>query len=77
MQAIAATGKVDENGVLHLDQPLQLKDSEVKVLILVPESELSEEAWLGSIAANPVFGFLADEEEDLYSLDDGQAFEVT
>ena len=35
-------------------------------------TDISEKEWLQSVATNPVFDFLADADEDIYSLSDGQ-----
>ena len=35
-------------------------------------TDISEKEWLQSVAMNPVFDFLADADEDIYSLSDGQ-----
>jgi hypothetical protein len=34
--------------------------------------ELEQQEWLKMAATNPVFGFLNDPEEDIYTLEDGQ-----
>lgn len=38
--------------------------------------ENDEEIWLNSISKNPVFDFLNDPAEDIYSLDDGEAIKT-
>ena len=35
-------------------------------------TDISEKEWLQSVATNPVFDFLADE-DDVYTLSDGQS----
>lgn len=75
MKAIEIAGKIDERGVLQLDHPLRLHNKQVKVIILIPEEvdEMEEDDWwLRAIMSNPAFDFLADEEEDIYTLDDGE-----
>lgn len=34
--------------------------------------ELEQQEWLKMAATNPVFGFLNDPEEDIYTLEDGR-----
>ncbi len=34
--------------------------------------EIDESEWLKAAASNPVFAFLNDPEEDIYTLDDGK-----
>ena len=49
--------------------------SSVRVLILMDEdTEVDEATWLRAAAGNPAFAFLADPEEDIYSLEDGSPF---
>jgi hypothetical protein len=44
---------------------------------MVPISEeLTEEEWLQAGAQNPAFDFLADPEEDIYTLEDGKPFQL-
>ncbi|MGB3790823.1 MAG: hypothetical protein WA949_22640 [Phormidesmis sp.] len=73
-QAIEATGMIDSQGYLQLDQPLSnAKDQRVRVIVLLAEDDtISEQDWLKAAATNPVFAFLADAEEDIYTLNDGK-----
>ncbi|MEY3867664.1 MAG: hypothetical protein RLZZ338_1555 [Cyanobacteriota bacterium] len=74
MKAIEVTATVDEQGQLHLDQPLKVtKSGRVRALLLFPEDdEIEEMEWLKAAASNPVFAFLHDPEEDIYTLEDGK-----
>jgi hypothetical protein len=76
-RAIETTGTVDPQGRITLDHPVAgLEKGRVRVIILLPggeEQEPSESEWLRAAGRNPVFAFLADE-EDLYSLEDGRPF---
>jgi hypothetical protein len=74
MKAIEVTATVDEQGQLHLDQPLKVtKSGRVRALLLFPEDdEIDEMEWLKAAASNPVFAFLHDPEEDIYTLEDGK-----
>ncbi len=75
MKAIETTGKIDKEGVLHLDTPLELKEQTVKVIVLIPEEvEIEEQEWLKAISHNSAFDFLHEEKEDIYSLSDGKPF---
>lgn len=76
MQAIETTGRVDEQGRLHLDQPLVAPHhGRVRVIVLfAPDAEVDERAWLQAATCNPAFDFLKDPEEDLYTADEGQPF---
>lgn len=74
MKAVEVTGTVNEKGELHLDQPLAVtKSGCVRVILLFPEpEEIDEHEWLKAAANNPVFAFLHDPEEDIYTLEDGK-----
>jgi hypothetical protein len=76
VNAIETTGIVDEQHQLRLDQPLPLPEqSRVRVIVLIPEVEdISEAAWTKAASTNPVFDFLKDDSEDVYSTSDGKAF---
>lgn len=75
MRAIEATGKVDNQGNLQLDQPLSTAtDQRVRVIVLLaePDSDIDAREWREAAAKNPSFAFLQDPEEDIYTLNDGQ-----
>jgi hypothetical protein len=76
MKAIETTGQIDNNGILHLAEPLTAKDKRVKVIVLVPESidDEDESLWLKVLNKNPAFSFLEDPAEDIYSIKDGKPF---
>ncbi|MFQ5864893.1 MAG: hypothetical protein ACE5IW_06665, partial [bacterium] len=63
------TGTIDEKHQLILDKPIPLVGkSKVRIIILFPdESDIDERAWLRSVSANPVFDFLKEPEEDIYT----------
>ena len=75
MQAIERSGKIDKNGKLLLDAPLDVTDARVKVIVLIPETDkFPDEQWLQGIKHNKAFDFLDDPAEDIYSGSDGEAF---
>lgn len=77
LKAIETTGKIDKKGFLRLDVPLIVREKKVKVIVLFSENieEAEEEkVWLKAISQNPSFDFLKDEEENIYSISDGQPF---
>ena len=73
LTAIELTGQIDENNILHLDDPLPLSGPKrVRVIVLyATDDELNEADWLKAAMKNPAFDFLNDPEEDIYSLTDG------
>jgi hypothetical protein len=77
LKALELMGTVDEQGQLHLDQPLPMAGpSQVRVIILIPEeTDLDEREWLRTAAMNPAFDFLKEPEEDIYTLADGKPFD--
>lgn len=76
MNAIEATGIVDAEHQLRLDEPLPIPgESRVRVIVLVPDVEdISEAAWTKAASASPVFDFLKDAAEDVYTAADGKPF---
>ncbi|WP_192822325.1 hypothetical protein [Rufibacter sp. LB8] len=75
MRAIEATGKIDKQGNLRLDNPLLMREKNVKVIILLSDEEEQEEKlWMKAMATNPAFDFLHEAEEDIYKLTDGKPF---
>ncbi len=76
MTAIEMTGIVDEQRRLRLDGILPVHGPvRVRVLVLYPLGEEEDEMeWLQAAAHNPVFAFLSNPEEDIYTLTDGEPF---
>ncbi|WP_121970776.1 hypothetical protein [Leptolyngbya sp. BC1307] len=76
MRAIEATGKVDDQGRLQLDQRLNTAtDQRVRVIVLLaepPDGDIDEQEWREAAAKNPSFAFLQDAEEDIYTLNNGR-----
>ena len=77
MKAIEITTKTDKTGHLKINYPMNKRDSDVRIIILVDEKndELDEEElWMNSISSNPAFDFLKNSNENIYSLTDGEPF---
>ncbi|MBN1666485.1 MAG: hypothetical protein JW862_05335 [Anaerolineales bacterium] len=76
MTAIEMTGTVDEHSQLILDGSLPFSGPKrVRVIVLSPlDDEIDEILWLRAAARNPGFAFLADPDEDIYSVADGEPF---
>jgi len=73
MQAVELHGKIDNRGYLNIDLPFVTKNRDVKVIVLFPEDDfLDNQTWLSALNQNPAFDFLKDEEEDIYSINDGK-----
>ena len=73
MRAIEAFCEIDQEGRLHLQVPSGMEGQKVKVIILIPESEeLEENLWLKEVGRSESFDFLRDEEEDVYTVEDGK-----
>ena len=64
MKAIEMTGTVDEQGHLHLDEPLTVPaSSRVRIILLFPEeADIDEHEWLRGATSNSAFDFLKDPE---------------
>jgi hypothetical protein len=76
LKAIEVEGTVDEEGQLHLDEPLTtLGPGRVRVILLSPdEDDLQEREWFRAASRNSAFDFLKDAEEDIYTPTDGKPF---
>ncbi|MEZ4664180.1 MAG: hypothetical protein R2911_42160 [Caldilineaceae bacterium] len=76
LTAVELTGHIDESRQLHLDNLLPIRGPQkVRVIVLyAADDEWDEQQWLQAAARNPVFDFLNDPEEDIYSLEDGEPF---
>jgi hypothetical protein len=76
MTAIEMTGTVDEDSQLILDGTLPFAGPKrVRVIVLSTlDDEIDELNWLQAASRNPAFAFLANPEEDIYSLTDGRPF---
>jgi len=77
MKAIEITTKTDKTGHLKINYPINKKESNVRIIILVDEKNDDadeEKLWMNSISSNPAFDFLKDSNENIYSLADGEPF---
>ena len=77
MKAIEITTKTDKAGRLKSNYPMNKRESDVRIIILVDEKsdDVDEEKlWINSISSNPAFNFLKDSNENIYSLTDGEPF---
>ena len=75
LTAIETTGTISANRGIVLDEDLPLNEkSRVRVIVLFDENsdDLSEKEWLKSASNNETFDFLKDEDEDIYTLEDGK-----
>ena len=63
MKALELVGKIDSEGYIKLDKPLEIKNTIVKLILLVPEDNLIDDMiWLRAISSNPAFDFLKDDD---------------
>lgn len=73
MKAIEINGYINEKGIIQLEKIPKITNQNVKLIILYSENnEKDETQWLKSISNNPVFDFLKDEKENIYTLEDGK-----
>jgi len=71
------SGEKMSNNLLKINYPINRRESNVRIIILVDEKsedEDEEKLWLDSISTNPAFDFLKDQYEDVYTLTDGEPF---
>lgn len=76
MKAIETTATIKKDNQLLLDMPIpHHRKGKVRLIILLPdENDIDESEWQGAASANPVFDFLKDPEEDIYTDADGKPF---
>lgn len=77
LTAIEVAGIIDQHNQLHINTPLPITGPKhVRVILLYPTvDEFDENEWAQAAARNPAFDFLADPEEDIYTLADGKPFD--
>ena len=67
LHAIEATGVLETNGMVRLDEASDLPaGTRAKAILLTSEDEIGESEWLRAISRNPAFDFLRDPSEDIY-----------
>ena len=72
MKAIETVVKTDTEGILNLNYSSNMKNTDVKVILMFPEKDDEEEKlWMKAISSNPAFHFL-NEEPEIYTANDGQ-----
>lgn len=73
LTAIETMATVAANRHLLLDEDLPGNvSSKVRVIVLLGDNDLDDADWLRSAAANEVFDFLSEKEEDIYTTADGK-----
>ena len=70
MQALEIIGKIDEKGHIILSKPLEFRNKIVKIIMLIADDDdtIENEEWLAALSTNPIYDFLKDDEEDIYTL---------
>ena len=78
IKAIETTGTMDNKNRIILDEPVEKKKKKnVRVIILFTEdNDIPERDWQIAASKNPVFGFLKEPDEDIYSTKDGKPFDA-
>ncbi|HCA59415.1 MAG TPA: hypothetical protein DEP46_15710 [Blastocatellia bacterium] len=74
--AIETIGTIKGKHGLILDDSLPLGEkTRVRVIVFLDQNgdeDVDEKDWLRSAAENEAFEFLSDEDEDIYTLEDGK-----
>ena len=71
MKAIELIGDIDEQHRLHAQVPTDVPSGQVRLILLLPGEDDAGSLWADGIAAE-WSAELADPQEDIYTLDDGQ-----
>jgi len=75
MRAIEINTMTDKNGHLKINYPINKKESNVRLIILVDDSnDDDDKLWMKAVTSNPAFDFLNEPTENIYSLTDGEPF---
>lgn len=76
MEAIRKIVQFDNEGNLNisLGKAFGQKKAEVIFLLEPDYGDITEEEWLRGLSSNPVFDFLKDPAEDIYTLEDGKPY---
>ncbi|MEL7035438.1 MAG: hypothetical protein AAFO04_07435 [Cyanobacteria bacterium J06592_8] len=64
---------LEELKSIFRDQEIEIAVTDV-TLDLQEVEDIDQQEWLQALASNPVFDFLKDSEEDIYTLSDGKRF---
>jgi len=74
MKAIETTGRIDQKGLLKLDQPLKARGKNVEVIVLMQDDDSPDDdkTWLSTLSDNPALNFLKEPEEDVCTISDGK-----
>lgn len=77
MRAIETTGRVIDAQHIETASPVPI-GQRVRLVIIWSdhEDEVGEAEWMAAAARNPLFDFLADPAEDIYTLNDGEPIEL-
>ena len=71
MNAIELIGDIDDRHQLHAQVPKELPAGQVRLIVLLPGEDDAGGLWARGIAAE-WSAELADLQQDIYTLDDGQ-----
>lgn len=86
LHTVETTANLDENGVLHVNEPIRgLEAGEVLVIVVarpitevkpsVSYDDISSQEWNRAMANSSALGFLHDPAEDIYTWEDGEPVE--
>ncbi len=78
LTAIETTGTINAKHQIELDEDLPSNaPNRVRVIVLFDENsdDFSEKEWMKTASGNEVFDFLEDEDENVYTLEDGKPLE--
>jgi hypothetical protein len=75
MRGIELQGEIDDQRRLRAQVPEGFPVGSVRVIVLMPEEDDAGAAWAGGISAE-WSAELGDPDQDIYTLDDGQALDA-
>jgi hypothetical protein len=71
LKALELMGEIDDKHQLQAQIPEALPPGPVRIIVLIPETDEADGAWMQGIA-HEWAAALQDPREDLYTLEDGQ-----
>lgn len=77
-RTIETTGRVIDARHIETTIPIPV-GQRVRLLIFLPsaaDDEMAESEWMEAATKNPIFDFLANPAEDIYTMDDGEPVEL-
>jgi hypothetical protein len=74
-KTLACIGEIDAHHQLQAQMPEALPPGPIRILVLLPDEDEANEAWMQGIAQEWA-AELGDPREDIYTIEDGQPIDA-